>query len=66
MSKVPGMKSSSRQIEEFFENEQISNVEEQSLKIREIFYSLQGEGGRAGEPSIFIRLAYCNKNNNVK
>ncbi|MDR1782635.1 MAG: 7-carboxy-7-deazaguanine synthase QueE [Dysgonamonadaceae bacterium] len=31
-----------------------------SLKIKEIFYSLQGEGGRTGEASIFIRLAGCN------
>lgn len=31
-------------------------------KIREIFYSLQGEGGRQGEASIFIRFAFCNKN----
>lgn len=28
--------------------------------ITEIFYSLQGEGGRAGEPSIFIRFSGCN------
>ncbi|MDR0834463.1 MAG: 7-carboxy-7-deazaguanine synthase QueE [Candidatus Symbiothrix sp.] len=31
-----------------------------SLKVHEIFYSLQGEGGRQGEASIFIRLAGCN------
>jgi 7-carboxy-7-deazaguanine synthase len=30
-----------------------------SLKVNEIFYSIQGEGARAGEPSIFIRLAGC-------
>lgn len=30
-----------------------------SLKVSEIFYSLQGEGARAGEPSIFVRLAGC-------
>lgn len=30
------------------------------LLIKEIFYSLQGEGARAGSPSIFIRLAGCN------
>jgi organic radical activating enzyme len=29
------------------------------LKISEIFYSLQGEGKRAGEPSIFIRTQGC-------
>lgn len=30
------------------------------LTVNEIFYSLQGEGGRAGEASIFIRLTKCN------
>ncbi|MDU1891067.1 MAG: 7-carboxy-7-deazaguanine synthase QueE [Dysgonomonas sp.] len=30
------------------------------LSVNEIFYSLQGEGGRAGEASIFIRLTKCN------
>lgn len=29
------------------------------LKISEIFYSLQGEGGRAGDPSLFVRLSGC-------
>lgn len=29
------------------------------LNISEIFYSLQGEGGRAGVPTIFIRLQGC-------
>jgi organic radical activating enzyme len=29
------------------------------MKIAEIFYSLQGEGARVGEPSIFIRLSGC-------
>lgn len=30
-----------------------------NLRVNELFYSLQGEGARAGEPSIFIRLAGC-------
>lgn len=32
------------------------------LTVNEIFYSLQGEGGRSGEASIFIRLTICNLN----
>ncbi len=31
-----------------------------SYQINEIFYSLQGEGVRAGEPSLFVRFARCN------
>jgi organic radical activating enzyme len=31
----------------------------QMLRVNEIFYSIQGEGARAGEPSIFIRLTGC-------
>lgn len=30
------------------------------LRVNEIFYSVQGEGGRSGKPSIFIRLSGCN------
>lgn len=30
-----------------------------TLRVSELFYSLQGEGGRAGQPSIFIRLSGC-------
>ena len=31
-----------------------------SLKINEIYYSVQGESTYAGRPCIFIRLTYCN------
>jgi len=31
-----------------------------NLTVKEIFYSLQGEGGRMGEASVFIRLSRCN------
>ena len=34
-----------------------------TLKISEIFYSLQGEGARAGTPTIFIRLQGCKTKN---
>jgi len=33
-----------------------------NLKVKEIFYSLQGEGSRQGAASIFIRLSGCNLN----
>lgn len=33
-----------------------------NLIVNEIFYSLQGEGARAGSPNIFIRLSKCNLN----
>lgn len=30
------------------------------LKINEIFHSIQGESTKAGLPSVFVRLTYCN------
>lgn len=38
----------------------MKNISNQTLKVNEIFYTLQGEGARAGQASIFIRLAECN------
>ena len=32
-----------------------------TYRINEIFYSLQGEGVRAGEPSLFLRFSGCNE-----
>jgi 7-carboxy-7-deazaguanine synthase (Cx14CxxC type) len=31
-----------------------------SYSVKEIFYTLQGEGGQAGTPAVFCRLAGCN------
>ncbi|MDD8020129.1 MAG: 7-carboxy-7-deazaguanine synthase QueE [Acidobacteriota bacterium] len=31
-----------------------------TLKISEIFFSAEGEGGRQGQPTIFVRLSGCN------
>ncbi len=36
------------------------SIEKTVLRVNEIFYSLQGEGARAGLPTLFIRLAGCN------
>ena len=31
-----------------------------SYAVKEIFYTLQGEGGQAGRPAVFCRFAGCN------
>ena len=33
---------------------------ENTLKVNEIFYSIEGEGARVGEPTTFVRLSGCN------
>jgi 7-carboxy-7-deazaguanine synthase len=38
----------------------MKNNSNDTLKINEIFYSVQGESSMAGVPCIFIRLTYCN------
>jgi 7-carboxy-7-deazaguanine synthase len=35
-------------------------IENQILKINEIFYSIQGESTQAGRPCVFVRLSHCN------
>ncbi|TFG97814.1 MAG: radical SAM protein, partial [Calditrichales bacterium] len=41
-------------------NEGSPKGESLSLKVNEIFYSLQGESTQIGRPCVFIRLTYCN------
>jgi 7-carboxy-7-deazaguanine synthase len=36
------------------------SLEDLTLKINEIYYSLQGESTHSGRPCVFIRLTYCN------
>ncbi|MBL7996489.1 radical SAM protein [bacterium] len=31
-----------------------------TLKVNEIFFSIQGESSHAGKPCVFVRLTYCN------
>jgi 7-carboxy-7-deazaguanine synthase len=35
------------------------NIEELKFNVSEIFYSIQGEGSRAGERCVFVRLQGC-------
>lgn len=35
-------------------------MSEHIYKVKEIFYTLQGEGGQAGRPAVFLRFAGCN------
>ncbi len=35
-------------------------VSDNTLKINEIFFSIQGESSHAGKPCVFVRLTYCN------
>jgi len=44
------------------ENFTNSSFANSNLTVCEIFYSIQGEGTRAGFPCVFIRLAGCNLN----
>lgn len=48
-----------REMETTLSAKEDAPIEVPPLKVNEIFYSLQGEGARAGEASIFIRLAGC-------
>lgn len=41
-------------------NDSIQSLNDLTLKINEIYYSLQGESTHSGRPCIFIRLTYCN------
>lgn len=37
-----------------------SNIKNKTYKVKEIFYSIQGEGFHSGTPAIFIRFSGCN------
>ena len=40
-----------------------TKIEDRTLQVNEIFYSLQGEGHRAGTANVFIRLQGCKAKN---
>lgn len=40
--------------------EALATVREGRLPLVEVFYSLQGEGGRTGQATVFVRFAGCN------
>lgn len=37
-----------------------TQIDQMSYSVKEVFYSLQGEGARAGRPAVFCRFAGCN------
>src|SRR3954466_14654893 len=39
---------------------QLPGVRRVTYKVKEIFYTLQGEGSHAGRPAVFCRFASCN------
>ena len=41
-------------------NKMNAPIDRLSLKINEIYYSIQGESTHSGRPCVFIRLTYCN------
>jgi 7-carboxy-7-deazaguanine synthase len=41
-------------------NKQVFLKDKLSLKVNEIFYSIQGESTHLGRPCVFIRLTHCN------
>jgi len=41
-------------------NNKLPVEKDNSLRINEIFYSIQGESTYAGMPCVFVRLTYCN------
>lgn len=57
------LKKQKKQLQSIVSNLQgLYMIPKKTYKVKEIFYSLQGEGARQGEASIFIRFALCNKN----